>query len=125
MQILVLGRRVHIIVVGTKGAAPYLAKIDTGAYSSSIDRSVATTLGVPITGTKKVKSALGDDAREVGLCRFSIAGINIESKVSISDRSKLRCPVLIGRKDLAQLEALVDVTKKGYQTVLTGSSRGN
>jgi hypothetical protein len=115
MRTLIIGRRVEIIVMGNTGTVSHLAKIDTGAYSSSIDRSVAQALGIQITGTKQVKSALGGDLRETGTCRFSISGIQIQSKVSISDRSRLKCLVLIGRKDIAKLNALVDVRRTGYR----------
>lgn len=112
---MIIGRKLEILVTGNRRSETYWAKIDTGSYSSSIDESVADFVGIRKTGNRAIKTALGQDYRDTGICKLTIAGKEIESDISISERSELKCPVLIGRKDLIKLEALVDVTKIGYE----------
>ncbi|WKZ25596.1 MAG: sugar-transfer associated ATP-grasp domain-containing protein [bacterium] len=81
-----------------------LAKIDTGAWSSAIDISLARRLGLlkknRIIATRKKLSALGEDERPVIALTFYLAGRKIATKVTVADRKILRYQVLIGRTDL-------------------------
>lgn len=110
---MIIGRKVNVVITGDKDSRAYVAKIDTGSYSSSISDVIATEVGIAKTGNKAIKTALGQDYRDTGICKFTIGDKEIESEVSFSERHGLKYPILIGRKDLAQLEALVDVTKTG------------
>lgn len=78
------------------------AKIDTGAYFSSIDMELARELGLidNITRYKKAKSALGEERRALIKVSFILDNLLIETEASLSDRAKLRNKVLIGRHDL-------------------------
>ncbi len=80
------------------------ARIDTGAKSSSIDRQLAENLGIYhsnlITKIKGVRSAHGHSKREYVSLKFFLAGKPIYTSVSIADRSYLKYPLLIGRKDI-------------------------
>lgn len=81
-----------------------LAKIDTGAWSSAIDISLARKLGLlrknKIIATRKKLSALGEEERPVIALTFYLAGRRINTKVTVADRKVLRYQVLIGRTDL-------------------------
>ncbi len=80
------------------------ARIDTGAKSSSIDRHLAQNLGIYhstlITKIKGVRSAHGRSKREYVSLKFSVAGKLITSNASVADRSHLKYPLLIGRRDI-------------------------
>ncbi|MCJ7792534.1 MAG: ATP-grasp domain-containing protein [Candidatus Marinimicrobia bacterium] len=80
------------------------AKIDTGAWRTSIDRQLAEELGLlrsdNVLWSKIYKSGLGVERREVIGLTFYLAGRKIETIASVSDRGHLRAPVIIGRKDL-------------------------
>ncbi len=77
------------------------AKLDTGAYRTSIDMELAKKLDL-VKSLKKVPvtSASGESLRPVVSLTFEMAGKKITTLASIADRSKLRFPMIVGRKDL-------------------------
>ena len=81
------------------------AKIDTGAWRTSIDKTLAEKLGI-LTGsnilwTKTVKSSLGRETRPVVALSFYLAGRKIKTIASVANRSNLKTPLIIGRRDLS------------------------
>lgn len=109
------------------------AKIDTGAYTSSLHCSRAEVVdGVlefvllddehpEFTGMKftfaqydvrEIKNSFGvAERRYVIHTRVRIWGEDIETEFSLSDRDALRFPILLGRKVLRN-RFIIDVTKK-------------
>ena len=81
-----------------------LAKIDTGAWSSAIDKKFAKELGIlnknKVLWYKKKLSALGEEERPVIPVTFWLAGTKIRTDMTVADRKLLRYQVLIGRQDL-------------------------
>jgi hypothetical protein len=80
------------------------AKIDTGAYRTSIDRDLAEELGLlrsdNIVMQRQYESALGKVRRDVINITFYLAGKKIETTASVADRTGLKRPFLVGRRDL-------------------------
>lgn len=82
------------------------ARIDTGAFRSSIDRQLADDLGllkeenILWKDRYQYRSATGLQDRPVIGLKFSIAGKKINSSASVTDRSKLTTKLLVGRNDL-------------------------
>ncbi|MCX7996987.1 MAG: aspartyl protease family protein [Patescibacteria group bacterium] len=77
------------------------AKLDTGAYRTSIDRRLVNELGLPYTGeTVHVTSASGQGERPLVRANILLSGRKINSLASVTDRRKMKFPVIIGRKDL-------------------------
>lgn len=81
-----------------------LAKIDTGAWRTSIDKDLASKLGLltpeNILWTRKVRTAVGREERYVINITYMLAGKKIASSASVSTRKHLRTSIIIGRKDL-------------------------
>lgn len=92
------------IVAGSKKKVRVYAKIDTGAWRTSIDKDLAKRLGLlkeeNILWTRKVRTAIGREERYVINLTYWLAGRRIATIASISNRSHLRTPVIIGRRDL-------------------------
>jgi len=94
-----------VLITGHNGVSKEVeAKIDTGADSSSIDRSLAKELGLldpdNFLYETYFESALGKRTRKVVGITYKMVGIKVKSRVSVADRSKVRTKFLIGRRDL-------------------------
>jgi alpha-L-glutamate ligase-like protein len=95
----------EIKVIDVEGRSKrVLAKIDTGAWSSTIDINLAKKMGLlrknKIIMTRKKLSSLGEEQRPVISLSFWLAGRKIVTRATVSDRKLLRYDVLIGRIDL-------------------------
>lgn len=81
------------------------AKIDTGAWRTSLEYSLAEELGLlhpdNIFLTRKVKSSLGREDRPIIGVTFWLAGTKIKTYASVAKRKLLRYSVIVGRRDLA------------------------
>lgn len=81
------------------------AKIDTGAFRSSIDRDLARRLGLlnleNILYHGQYRSSMGEEKRPVVGVVFWLGGKKIKTAVNVSDRSNLKRPMIIGRNDLS------------------------
>lgn len=80
------------------------AKIDTGAWRTSMDKDLAESLGLlkkeNILWNRKVRTSSGTQERPVINVVFYLAGRKVKTLASITSRSHLRVPVIIGRRDL-------------------------
>jgi len=92
------------IRLSKKKRVPVLAKIDTGAYRSSIDRELAESLGLlskdNILWMGRFVSGLGREKRPIIEVTFFLKGKKIRTAVSVSKREKMKTKFLIGRRDL-------------------------
>lgn len=81
------------------------AKIDTGADRNSMDIKLAAELNLgPITRTTRIKSSHGDSVRPVIKAELEIKNKKIQTSFNLTNRSHMKCPVLIGK----------EVLKKGF-----------
>lgn len=77
------------------------AKMDTGAFRTSIDKKLAKELELPLTGeVVHVKSASGVGNRPLVKATLLLGGKKITTTASITDRTKMKYPVIVGRRDL-------------------------
>lgn len=81
------------------------AKVDTGAFRSSIDNTLAEELNLKeSTQNVTVRSASGGiKKRKTVHINFELAGKKISTNASVVDRSHLTYPMIIGRRDLGGL----------------------
>ncbi len=100
------------IVIPGRRKIEVAAKIDTGAWRSSIDKTFAEKNGLlkedNILWTKVFKSSLGSEERPVINIKFYLAGKKIETIASVSNRRGLKKVFIIGRRDLQGFLVKVD-----------------
>lgn len=80
------------------------AKIDTGAWRTSIDQDFAEELGLleedNVLWRRRVRSAMGKEERPVIGLTFWLGGKKVKTISSVAQRHGLRYKLIIGRKDL-------------------------
>lgn len=83
------------------------ARVDTGAKRTSIDEKLAQDLGLLVpenivaTSGYKYRSATGLQRRPIIALTVRLAGRKIETTASVTDRSKMKTRLLVGRNDLS------------------------
>jgi len=109
-----LGYTTQIAVGGTDDVETVIAKSDTGAERTSIDTELAGRIGAgPLVGTTEVRSAAGDGTETRPLVDIDVRldGGWRTVTASVTDRSQMRYPALLGR------DILVDYTLDVSRTV--------
>lgn len=95
-----------------------VAKVDTGAWRTSLDKGLAKELGLTapenILWSKKVRSALGTEKRNVINLKYYLSGRRINTISGLADRYNLRTAMVIGRRDL---DGFILRPTKGYEGV--------
>lgn len=111
---MVIGRNVIVSIVTPGGDVDILAKVDTGAFSSSIDETFFKNLNLDekVIKNRIVRNVHGEEKREVYEIDIIAKGIKISSELNIFDRSQMKYKMILGRQDIDKLGALVDVRKK-------------
>ena len=98
----VLGSSEDVILMGPKGKKlKVAAKVDTGAYRTSICQNLADQIkmGEPVR-KKYVRSSLGGEWRDIYDLEMIVAGKKVKTQVFVSDRAALKYDAIIGRRDL-------------------------
>jgi hypothetical protein len=96
----VLGYTNRIRVSGRSGIATVVGKTDTGARRTSVDAALAGEVGAgPLVGTTDVRSGtrMGVETRPLVEVDVRVAGGWRTVIASVTDRSDLQYPVLLGR----------------------------
>ena len=100
-----LSRYEEIEILGLNGEREtVMAKIDTGADISSLDIKIAERLGLTSADNVLYESSfynsLGKKKRSVVGVTYYMAGRKIKTRISVTDRSRVRTNMLIGWLDL-------------------------
>ncbi len=99
-----------VTIVGPNGKKVVQAKIDTGAYSTSVDESLVHELGLEEHDeTKRIRSGVGEELRSTVKFVMRIRGKDIETVASYTDRAHMTYPMIVGRCDIKGF--LVDPAK--------------
>jgi len=96
--------------VSVRGAEPrkwwvrIKAKVDTGAKRCSIDAGLAEALGLEQVGSVSVRNAMGQQERTLVAAKVRIGRTTHEVEMTVADRSHLKCPMLLGKTFLDQVD---------------------
>ncbi len=99
----VLSIEEKVIILDQEGKEhSLLAKVDTGAYRTTIDEGIARKIGIdkPVIIHKGVRGALGTQTRPVIALSMNLRNKHIKTEVSIVDRSHMKYDMILGRRDL-------------------------
>lgn len=97
----VLGVIEKITLLGDKRKKTVRAKVDTGAYRSSIDSDLVEELGLdPHNTFVRIRSGSGRQKRRTVRLSFMLKGKQIDTIATYTPRSHLSFPIIIGRKDM-------------------------
>lgn len=108
----ILGLTEEVTIKSAKCHETVLARIDTGATSSSLDIKLAGRLQLEeLKDAKVVKSASGVGKRPVVQAQVSIQGKELSGKFTLANRSHMTYPLLIGQNILKAGRFLVDPLK--------------
>lgn len=100
-QSTMLGVIEKITIVGSEKNKVVRAKIDTGAYRTSIDSDLVDELSLDSRNKFiRVRSGSGRQKRRTVNLKFKLKGKEIDTVATYTPRSHLRFPVIIGRKDM-------------------------
>lgn len=93
----------RVIITNDNLSKEYWAKIDTGAYRTSIDRTIVDELGLKILPGERifVSSASGTSTRPAVRLDLRLGGKKVSTIASVADRARLQFPLIIGRRDLS------------------------
>lgn len=108
----ILGIIEPVLITDTHGYQhTIMAKIDTGAWRTTIDKSLATKMGLHTNVLEKrsVQGALGKQTRPVIELSLKLHNRTIKTKAFLADRSQLNYDMIVGRRDLKGF--LVDPNK--------------
>lgn len=94
-----------IKIQGTDGKKVEVeAKIDSGAWRTSVDWTLAEKLGLlkesNVLGARKVRNPLGEESRPIIGLTFWLGGAKIRTAAGVSFRGHLKKKVIVGRRDL-------------------------
>ncbi|MBT3406756.1 hypothetical protein HN419_06380 [Candidatus Woesearchaeota archaeon] len=109
----VIGLTEKVIIKSLDGKEKeVLARIDTGATTSSVDVGLAAELGLgPVIKSKLIKSASGSGMRAVVKAIMVMENQDKECEFNLADRTHMKYRVLIGQNILKDGGFLIDPTK--------------
>ena len=89
----------------------FLCRIDSGAMRSSICESLVKKFEIgPVIKKVRIKSANGEEWRDVVSLSIKLADRDVSDKFSIANRQHMEFPILIGRNILRR-GFLIDISK--------------
>lgn len=92
---------------------PTMAKIDTGAYRTTLCATLAQKLGLKeVVEYKKVRGALGTEERPIVTFSFTLDNRLVETEAFLADRTEMKYDIIVGRRDLKRF--LVDPAKNVF-----------
>jgi len=110
MRKIVVGLVESVKIVAKNKEIKALGKFDTGAERTSIDKQIISELDVDSVGKTTTYSVHGKSIRPLVDVNLKIRGKKLNVKANVSDRSRRKYKVLIGR-DIMFSNFIIDISK--------------
>jgi len=110
MKKIVVGLVEPVEIISDKKNIQTLAKFDTGAERTSVDKQIVSELGIESVGKTTTFNVHGKTVRPIVNINLCIKGKKFNVKANVSDRSSIKYKILIGR-DVIFSNFIVDITK--------------
>ncbi len=110
MKKITVGLVESVKIIANKKEIQTLAKFDTGAERTSIDKRIVKSLGIESVGKTTTFNVHGKSVRPIINVNLEIKGKNFKVRANVSDRSSVDYKILIGR-DIIFSNFIVDITK--------------
>ena len=108
----IIGLTTRVVIFGKKGKKEVIARVDTGATKSSIDKALAKELDLgPEIKHTKIKSAHGVRYRPIVTAEIMIAGDMRHAEFTLAEREHMKYRILIGQNILKK-GFLIDPSKE-------------
>lgn len=107
-----IGLSVPIKLKGTK-EIKVKVKVDTGAETSSICKSLLKKLGkVRRIGKTRIKNPIANEKRSLVLLEVGFEKKTFKTKFTVANRKSMKYKVLLGKNTLKQMNILIDPNKE-------------
>ena len=111
MEKKIIGLTLRVVIFGKNGKKEVVARVDTGATKSSIDKALAKEIELgPALAHVRIKSAHGIRYRPVIIADVLIAGEIRHAEFNIAEREHMKYKILIGQNILKR-GFLIDPSK--------------
>jgi hypothetical protein len=110
MKKITVGLVEPVKIIADRKKIQILAKFDTGAERTSIDKNIVSELGIKPVGKTTTFNVHGKTIRPIVNINLEIKGKEFKVKANVSDRSSIGHKILIGR-DVIFSNFIVDITK--------------
>ena len=108
----IIGLVVDIVIKGKKAQKKVKAKVDSGAFRSSICKSLIDIIGCPaVIKEVTVKSPMKKEKRPLVNLSLKLDNKWANSTFTITKREEMRYKVLLGQNTLKKLDVLIDPKK--------------
>lgn len=102
---IILGLTEDVYIIDNDHNKKVRARIDTGAITSSIDKSLVSDLNLgPYVKTTTVVSSQGRVERPSLFIKVNVKGKELRIRFTVADRSHMKFPMLVGQ----------NILKKGF-----------
>lgn len=110
MKKIIVGLVEHVEIIADSKEIKVMAKFDTGAERTSIDKKIVSGLNLDTIGKTTTFNVHGKSVRPLVNIKLKIKGKIFNVKANVSDRSPVKYKLLIGR-DVIFSNFIIDPSK--------------
>ncbi len=121
----VIGIIEPVVVRGKLGEVHVLARIDTGASRTTVDKEIADRVGLgPPRGKVRIRQSISKqpETRPLVPAHLVLAGVGFEVSAAVADRQEMKYEVIVGVDILRRGRFLIDPARGVHGRAGSGTS---